>query len=145
LRGAADATGTQEQQVDLGSAGDLEAAFEASAAGGAQAVIPIANAFLLTARKRLAELAFQHHLPGITQFPLYAEAGLLMSYGITGGLPTQSRHAAVFVDKILNGANPADLPVEQPTEFDLVVNLNTLNALGLTIPPNVASQVTTWI
>jgi ABC-type uncharacterized transport system substrate-binding protein len=145
LREAADAAGIQAQQVDLGSAGDLEAAFESSAAGGAQAVIPVANAFLLPLRKRLAELALQHHLPGITLYQFYAEAGLLMAYGIKGGFPTQSRHAAVFVDKILKGANPADLPVEQPTEFDLVVNLSTLNALGLTIPPNVASQVTQWI
>jgi putative ABC transport system substrate-binding protein len=145
LRGAADAAGIQAQQVDLGSAGDLEAAFETSAAGRAQAVIVIGTPFLLPVRKRLAELALQHHLPGITLYPPFAEAGLLMAYGIKGGLPTQSRHAAVFVDKILKGANPADLPVEQPTEFDLVVNRTTLNALGLTIPPNVASQVTTWI
>jgi putative ABC transport system substrate-binding protein len=78
-------------------------------------------------------------------YQFYAEAGLLMAYGIKGGFPTQSRHAAVFVDKILKGANPADLPVEQPTEFDLVVNLKTAQALGVSIPPSVAQQVTEWI
>ncbi|TME24905.1 MAG: hypothetical protein E6I75_28275 [Chloroflexi bacterium] len=82
-------------------------------------------------------------LPGITGTLPFAESGLLMAYGVNRA--TLTRRAAEFVDKILKGANPADLPVEQPTVFDLVVNVKTLNALGLMIPPSVLPLVTEWI
>src|SRR5262249_30983540 len=86
-------------------------------------------------RKRLADLTLKHHLPNIGGGKAQADAGLLMSYGVSQ--PEQFRRAAVFVDKILKGAKPADLPVEQPTKFELIINLKTAKALGLTIPQSV--------
>jgi putative ABC transport system substrate-binding protein len=83
-------------------------------------------------------------LPAITRGLGYAEAGLLMTYGADDPW-AQYRRTAVYVDKILRGATPADLPLEQPTVFDFVVNMKTAQALGLTIPPDVAAQVTQWI
>jgi len=82
--------------------------------------------------QRIAEFAVKRRLPTITLHTPYVEAGLLMLYGTD--IPEQFRRAATYVDKILNGATPADLPVEQPTKFDLVINLKTAKALGLTIP-----------
>jgi putative ABC transport system substrate-binding protein len=79
-------------------------------------------------------LAVQHRLPGIHFFREYAEAGLLLTYGVN--FVAQHRRAAIYVDKILRGAKPADLPVEEPTKFELVINLKTAKALGLTIPPS---------
>jgi putative ABC transport system substrate-binding protein len=86
-------------------------------------------------RQQIADLAVQHRLPGIHLLRDYAEAGLLLTYG--PNLQAHYRHAATYIDKILKGAKPADLPVEQPTKFDLVVNLRTAKALGLTIPPSI--------
>ena len=79
-------------------------------------------------------LALKHRLPGIYWAREYGEAGGLLTYG--AGLGDLRRHAAIYVDKILRGARPADLPIEQPTKFDLVVNLKTARTLGLTIPPS---------
>ena len=76
----------------------------------------------------------KHRLPGIYWAREYVEAGGLMTYGAS--LADRRRHAAIYVDKILRGATPADLPIEQPTTFDLVINLKTAKALGLTIPPS---------
>jgi len=78
--------------------------------------------------------ALKHRLPGIYWAREYGEAGGLLTYG--AGLADLRRHAAIYVDKILRGARPADLPIEQPTKFDLVVNLKTARTLGLTIPPS---------
>ncbi len=89
----------------------------------------------MASEKRLADLALKHHLPNIGGGKEYTDAGLLMSYGPS--YPELFRRVAVFVDKILKGAKPADLPVEQPTKFELVVNLKTTKALGLTIPQSV--------
>jgi putative ABC transport system substrate-binding protein len=89
-------------------------------------------------RRRIADFALQHRLPMIGVQRSYAEAGSLLSYG-----PTQRElqwRAAVLVDKILKGAKPADLPVEQPTKFELVINLKTAQALGITIPPSLLFQ-----
>ncbi len=85
-------------------------------------------------RRALVEAASKHRLPGIYWAREYAEAGGLLTYG--AGLADLRRHAAIYVDKILRGARPADLPIEQPTKFDLVINLKTAKALGLTIPPS---------
>ena len=92
---------------------------------------------------RHAELALRNHLPSIINANAFAEAGTLMSYATN--FPATARRVGVYVDKILRGSRPADLPVERPTTFDLVVNVNTLRALGLTIPPSVVPLVTDWI
>ena len=89
-------------------------------------------------RKRLADLALKHHLPSIGGGKEYVDAGLLMSYGVS--YPEQFRRVAVYVDKILKGAKPGDLPVEQPTKFELVINLKTAKALGLTIPSSLLAR-----
>jgi putative ABC transport system substrate-binding protein len=85
-------------------------------------------------RSRIPELAAKHKLPAIYEFPVFVEAGGLISYGYS--LSDLWRRASIYVDKILKGAKPADLPVEQPTKFELVINLKTAKALGLTIPPS---------
>jgi putative ABC transport system substrate-binding protein len=91
-------------------------------------------------RRALVDAALKHRLPGIYWAREYGEAGGLLTYG--AGLADLRRHAAIFVDKILRGARPADLPIEQPTKFDLVVNLKTARTLGLTVPPSILIQAT---
>jgi putative ABC transport system substrate-binding protein len=146
VRTAAAGAGIQLQLVELPSAESLDAAFDAAALGRAQALLCFPNIFLLPVRARLAELALQHRLPAITSvLRAYAEAGLAMMYGPKGGFQALERRAAAYIDKILKGAKPGSLPIEMPTAFDLVVNVKTLTALGLTIPPSVATQVTEWI
>jgi putative ABC transport system substrate-binding protein len=118
--------------VGVRTVGEMEGAFSTMARDGAQAVLVLGTPFFFTAKQRLAELTIAHRLPTMFQGRPYVEAGGLMSY-----YPNHEdlwRHAAVYVDKILRGAKPADLPVEQPTKFELVINLKTAKALGLTIP-----------
>jgi putative ABC transport system substrate-binding protein len=113
----------------------LDKAFDAAAAWGAQAVVPLAHRIIAIHRRRIIELAAKRRLPAIYANRGFVEAGGLMSYG-----PNHSdlqRRAAFFVDKILKGAKPADLPVEQPTKFELVINLKTARQIGVTIPPEV--------
>jgi putative ABC transport system substrate-binding protein len=143
FRRAAETAGVESQMVDLSSTDDLEHAFDLVESGGAQALSVISTALLLPVRERVAKLALKHRLPAIARGDGYAQAGLLMTYG--ANTLWGPRRAAVYVDRILRGAKPADLPVEQPTVFDFVVNLKTAQALGLTIPPDVAAQVTKWI
>jgi ABC-type uncharacterized transport system substrate-binding protein len=122
----------QLQPIGARTAGELEGAFATMARDGAQAVLVLGTPFFFTARQRLAELAIAHRLPTLFQGRPYVEAGGLMSY-----FPNHEdvwRHAAVYVDKILRGAKPADLPVEQPTKLELLINLKTAKALNLTIP-----------
>jgi putative ABC transport system substrate-binding protein len=145
LRTTAESVGLQVARVDLLSAADLENLFETPIVRDAQAIFNNASAFLLPVRARFAELSLQHQKPAADINRQFAEAGLLMTYGPRGGPTTQSRRAAVYVDKILKGAKPADLPVDQPTVFDLVINTRTAQALGLTVPPAVAAQVTGWV
>ena len=97
-----------------------------------------ADAFLNERAQHIATLALTHRLPSITQPRVYVEAGGLMSYG--PNTVENYRHAATYVDKILKGANPAELPVEQPTALELVINMRTANALGLTVPPSLLAR-----
>jgi putative ABC transport system substrate-binding protein len=111
---------------------DFDAAFGAMAKGRVDALLVIADAMFFAQRRRLAELAAKNRLPTMFTFREYVDAGGLMSYGPS--LVSQYRQAAVYVDKILRGATPAELPIEQPTKFELVINLRTSKMLGLTIP-----------
>ncbi len=121
------------QKVGVRSLKEADAAFATMEQGHVPAVILVASPSFLGERQRLADLALAHRLPMMVGSREYAEAGGLVSYGTD--YPDLFRRAAAYVDKILKGAKPADLPVEQPTKFELVVNLKTAKALGLTIPP----------
>jgi putative ABC transport system substrate-binding protein len=119
--------------VGARSAAELEGAFAAMARARAQGVLVLATPIFFGERQRLGELAIAHRLPTMFQVRDYAEAGGLMSYG--ADFADLYRRGAIHVDKILRGAKPADLPVEQATKFELVINLKTAKTLGLTIPP----------
>jgi len=118
-------------------------AFHAARQEHAQARLIAQGALFLRQRARLAELALASHLPTLSSETGYAEAGGLMHYG--PDIPGSFRRVAVYVDKILKGTKPAELPVERPTTFELVINLKTAEALGLTMPPSVLFQATKLI
>jgi putative ABC transport system substrate-binding protein len=130
--------GLQLQSLEVRSPNDFEQVFVAATSEGAQALIILASAFFAAERKRIVDLVTKYRLPSMFSVREDVEAGGLMSYG--SSVRDSWRHAATYVDKILNGAKPADLPVEQPTKFELVINLKTAQALGLTIPPIVLFQ-----
>ena len=130
--------GVQLQPVGARTGADLEGAFSAMARAHAQAVLVLASPVFLAERQRVAELAIKHRLPTVFGLKEAVEAGGLMSYG--ADYADLFRRAAIYVDKILKGAKPADLPVEQPNKFELVINLKTAKALGLTIPPSVLGR-----
>jgi len=132
---AAPEVGVQLQVVEVRSPADLEGAFAAMARGRAGAVLVEASSMLAVNRIRIADLAVKNRLPTIGWFGTIADAGILMGYG--PNLREQYRRAAYFVHRILRGAAPADLPVEQPTTFELVINLKTAETLGVKIPPSV--------
>jgi putative ABC transport system substrate-binding protein len=122
----------------LGPNPDLEGAFQAAAKGRAIGLIMIANPVLNRYQKQIAELAIKNRLPSMCERSDYVENGCLVSYAANNA--DQYRRAATYVDKILKGAKPADLPVEQPTKFEFVINLKTAKLIGLTIPPNVLAR-----
>ena len=126
------------QVVEIRSRNDLESAFAAMDRDRIDALLAPADPFLFTERLRVAELAREHRLAGMYSTREYAEAGGLMSY--SARLSEQFRRAAIFVDKILRGASPATLPVEAPSQYELVINLKTAKALGLTIPPSLLQR-----
>ena len=115
---------------------EIEAAF--SAARGASAIVHSDDAVFTAHRRQIAELGRKHHLPTMSGLRSVVEAGGLLSYG--ADQEDLYRRAAIYVDKILKGARPADLPIEQPTKFELVINLKTAKALGLTIPQSLLSR-----
>ena len=133
---AARALGLQTRVLELRGNSTLDGVVSAARTGGAQGLVLMASPGITLVRERLAKLALENRLPAIYYNPGFAEAGGLLAYG-----PRASefswRRAAVFVDKILKGAKPGDLPIEQPTQFDLVINLKTAKALGVTIPQSV--------
>ncbi len=126
------------QIVDATGPTEFNAAFATIARGRADAVILAVNTPFLAHRRQLAELAISHLLPLVAETREYAEAGALLSYATD--YPALFRRVARYVDKILKGAKPADLPIEQPTQFELVINLKTAKALGLTIPPSLLQR-----
>ena len=136
---AAAAYGMRLQYLDLLGPQDIVTAFRAIEKGRAEAMLMLVPGPIVGAhRKKLAELAIKSRLPAIYHSPVYVEDGGLMSYGIR--FVDLDRRAATYVNKILKGAKPADLPVEQPTKFELVINLKTAKQIGLTIPPNVLAR-----
>jgi len=135
---AARSLGVRLQALDVRSPDDLDSAFSAIVRERAGAVIVLADALFIQHRKRLVDLAAKHRLPAIYFGKEHVDAGGLMSYAPS--FPDMFRRAAYYVDRILKGAKPADLPVEQPTKFELVVNLKTAKALGLTIPQSVLAR-----
>jgi len=116
----------------------LEGAFQAATKGRTSALIVITDALLSRNRKQIADLAIKNRLPSMCESSNYVEAGCLMSY--TSSDTESFKRSAIYVDKILKGAKPADLPVEQPTKFEFIINLKTAKQIGLTIPPNVLAR-----
>jgi putative ABC transport system substrate-binding protein len=135
---AARPLGLVVQGVGVRGAKELDAAFVAMKRARADAVLVLETSLFFADRRRIADLALMHRLPMAAQAKEYVEAGALVSYG-TDYLDL-FRRAATYVDKILKGAKPADLPIEQPTKIELVINLKTAKALGLTIPPSVLGR-----
>ena len=117
---------------------DFENAFQAAAKERANALITVSNVALNAYSKRIADLAIKNRLPAMSERSDYVNAGGLISYSADEA--ASYRRAASYVDRILKGAKPADLPVEQPTEFELVINLKTAKQIGVTIPPNVLAR-----
>ncbi len=132
---AARALGIQLQLVEVGGPDDFKGAFQAATRRGAQGLIMIQGPLYFVHARQIATLALESRLPTISGETSYAPAGGLMNYG--PNIPNSWQRAATYVDKILKGAKPGDLPVEQPTKFELVINLRTAKALGLTIPRSV--------
>jgi len=132
---AAGAFGMQFQFLDILDPKDIEAEFRAATKWRADAVLVLRGPVLTSQRKQVVELAVKSRLPATYPETEYVEAGGLMSYGVSN--IDLFRRAATYVDKILKGRTPADLPVEQPMKFHFVVNLKTAKQIGLTIPPNV--------
>jgi putative ABC transport system substrate-binding protein len=130
--------GLQLQAVDVRSPSDFEGAFRAITKKHPDGLLTLRNPMIVNNRKRLTELAMTRRLPAIYDDREFVEAGGLMSYG--ADLADLHRHVATFVDKILKGAKPADLPVEQPTKFELIINLKAAKQIGRTIPPNVLAR-----
>ena len=124
--------------VEARAAEALEGAFETAVRSRAGAIVVLGDPLIFVHRARIAELAAKHRLPAMYLFRESVEAGGLMAYG--PNRDESFKRIAVYVDKILKGARPADLPVEQPTKFELVINLKTAKALGLTIPRSVLLQ-----
>jgi putative ABC transport system substrate-binding protein len=135
---AARSLGLTTRVVVIRDEGDLEGAFRTAKDDRANAMYVLPSPTFNRHRARLAELAMKHRLPGIYENRDYVKAGGLMSYGPS--FPDLFRRSASYIDRILKGAKPADLPIEQPTKFELVINLKTAKALGLTIPPSVLLQ-----
>ena len=126
--------GVKLQRIDVESAADFDEAFATMTKGRAEALIVVQSTIFETSPYRIQQLATTNRIPAIYGLRTSADAGGLMSYG--PNVPDLYRQAAVYVEKILKGAKPADLPVEQPKKFELVINLGTAKSLGLTIPPS---------
>src|SRR4051794_5418854 len=140
IQGAAPVLGLQLHSMEVRRAGDLERLFAAAMHERAEGLVVLTDAITVTQAERIAALVIEHRLPGIFDRREFVAAGGLMGYG--PDFEAMSQRAAVFVDKILKGAKPADLPIERPMRFDFVVNLRTAQALGITFPNEILLQVT---
>jgi ABC-type uncharacterized transport system substrate-binding protein len=130
--------GVKLQYLDLQNPKDIESAFRAANKGHADAVLVLQTPILNSQRRQIADRALKSRLPAIYPASQYVEDGGLMSYGVS--ISDLDRRAATYVDKILKGAKPAELPVEQPMKFEFIINLKAAKEIGLTIPPNVLAR-----
>jgi putative ABC transport system substrate-binding protein len=135
---AARALGMHLQVVEARGAEDLDRAFSNMISGRADAMFVLSTPVFSAERRRIVELAAKNRFPAVYSYRAYVDAGGLMSYG--PNLVDLSLRAATYVDKILKGAKPRDLPVEQPTKFELVINLKTAKYLGVTIPQSMVAR-----
>ncbi len=135
---AAGAFKVQLQYLDVLDPKDIETAFRAASKGRAGAVLMLGNPVATSQRTQITDLAVKNRLPAIYDRPEFVEDGGLMTYGVSQN--DLFRRAATYVDKILKGRKPADLPVEQPTKFELIINLKAAKQIGLTIPPSVLAR-----
>jgi ABC-type uncharacterized transport system substrate-binding protein len=135
---AAQALGVQLHIVEARGADEIDRAFAGAARDRVRALLLLNDPVFMAYRKRIADLSVKHRLTTVSGTLEYTEAGGLMAYGPS--FPDMYRRAATYVDKILKGTKPADLPVEQPTKFELIINLKAAKQIGLTIPPNVLAR-----
>jgi putative tryptophan/tyrosine transport system substrate-binding protein len=137
-RTAAAALGIQLLSLEVRTPGEIDKAIESATRGRRDGLLVLRNPLFYVLRKRIVTLAEKGRLPAMYPIGDFVEAGGLMSY--SGNNDVQYRRAATYVDKILKGTKPADLPIEAPTKFELVINLKTAKQIGLTIPPNVLAR-----
>jgi putative ABC transport system substrate-binding protein len=135
---AARTLGVELRIVEVATPDQIRAGFETAATGGAKALVVLPDAMFWNERARIVALAAESGLPAIYPEREYADEGGLLAYGVN--VPDQWRRRATYVDKILRGTKPGDLPIEQPTTFELVVNLKTAKSLGLTIPSSILAR-----
>jgi len=135
---AASAFGVKLQFLDILGPQDIQTAFQDTRKGRADGVLVLAGSILNSHRTQVVELVVKSRLPAIYPYPEYLEDGGLMTYSVS--FTDLFRRAATYVDKILKGSKPADLPVEQPTKFELIINLKAAKQIGLTIPPHVLAR-----
>jgi putative ABC transport system substrate-binding protein len=138
IRAAAQVLGMKVQALEVRTPGELEETFKALVRERPGALLVMADRLFLHNRQRIMDFAIKQRLPGVYAYRELVEAGGLMSFGPS--YPGMHRRAATYVDKILKGVDPADLPVERPTTFELVINLKTAKVLGLTIPPSLLQR-----
>jgi len=131
--------GLELRTIEIATPDQIPAGFEAAVSGGAEALTVLPNAMFWNQRTQIIALAAKHRIPAIYPEREYVDDGGLLAYG--QNIPDSFRQAAGYVDRILKGAKPADLPIQQPTRFDFVVNLKTAKELGLTIPPSILDRV----
>jgi putative tryptophan/tyrosine transport system substrate-binding protein len=135
---AAGVFGVQLQYLEARGPKDIETAFRAASKGRADAVVALVSAVLISQRPQIADLAIKSRLPAMYSRREFVDDGGLMSYGTN--FADLSRRAATYIDKILKGAKPTDLPVEQPTKFEFIINLKAAKQIGLTIPQKVLAR-----
>jgi putative tryptophan/tyrosine transport system substrate-binding protein len=138
VRAAVPALGMDVHPVEVREPGDLEQAFSMIAKDGLGGAVMQCDAMLYNERKRVADLSLRERIPGMFCVREFVEAGGLMSYGVS--FSASFYRTATYVDKILKGDKPSDIPVERPTKFELVINLKTSKALGLEIPPQLLAR-----
>jgi putative ABC transport system substrate-binding protein len=138
MEGAARALGMKLQLTEIKDTNDFDRVFSSIGKGHTKGIVLVSGAFMRNNLRKIVDLAVKNQLPGVYSDTRFVEAGGLISYGPVR--IDEFRRAATFVDKILKGIKPADLPVEQPTKFELAINLKTAKQIGLTIPPNVLAR-----